>query len=162
MVENMLKKPLIAVLFLVTLAAVAIPAILYLTYPVKEEEVIGHVMEKTYGNITKELPRFVPGVIGYAMPIDREFRYRGTLVVREKELGFIVVDKHEHTPVVFLFEYRCFNDSVSMVLPRETILRNLNNKQTSLAGYFFRTPRGPVFVPTEIIFDGIRCYYSRR
>ncbi|GEM_PF-1800482 len=162
MAENMLKKSLIMVLCSVTLVAIATPIMLYLTYPVEEEEVIEHIIEKVYGNPPRELPRFIPGVVGYASPIDRRFRYRGTLILRDKESKFIVTDKGDYLHVTFLLEYRCINDSTSTVLSSETIVKNSCNKSVSLVGYFFRTPRGPVIVPIEVSFNGIRCIYLRR
>lgn len=155
-------KSLIIIIGLITFVAIFIPIVLYLTYPVEERDVIEHIVEKVYGDSPRQLPKFVPGVVGYVSPASREFRCRGTLVLKDKELKFILTDKGEYLPVMFLLEYRCVNDGTFIVLSSEAIAKNSNNKSISLVGYFFRTPRGPVVVPIEVNFDGIRCVYLRR
>ncbi|MEM1645567.1 MAG: hypothetical protein QXL96_06835 [Ignisphaera sp.] len=157
-----MEKPLVITIGLITLVSIAIPVMLYLTYPVEEGDIVEHIVEKVYGNPSKQIPKFVPGVFGYISPTNRGFRCRGMLILKDKEFNFIITDRGERLLIMFLSEYRCVEDGIFTILHSETIMKNFSNKSISLVGYFFRTPRGPIIVPIEVNFDGIRCAYLRR
>lgn len=156
----MTNKSLV-VIALAVLTAIAIPVVLYLTYPVDEGDVVEHVMERVYGRPPQRLPRFVPGVVGYTLPVDRRSKFKGTLITRGREPLIAIAGGDGLVPVIFLPKYRCINNGV-LAVPGDAIINKFGNKTVDIVGYLFRTPRGPVVIPVEVGFNSTRCIYLKR
>jgi hypothetical protein len=155
-----MRKLLIVVMVLVTAISVAIPIILYLTYPT-EGEVVEQVVENIYKNPLYQFPRFVPGVIGCGSSVNRELGYRGIFHVYGGNFNIVVTDRGQHVYIVLLPWYRCANGR-SFIIPRESLVKYMDKKEVVVIGSTFRTPKGLIFVPLEIKLENISCVYLRK
>ncbi|MCC6016285.1 MAG: hypothetical protein LM582_04475 [Desulfurococcaceae archaeon] len=156
----MSRRLLIFIAILVVIVCVAIPIAFYLTYPV-EEEVVEQIVEDVYIKPPYPIPRFVPGVIGYASSIGRDFRYRGVFHVYGGDLNIITTSEGHRIHVVFLPWYRCTNNK-SFILFREALAKFMDGREVVVMGLTFRTPKGLIFVPLDIKLGNTSCIYLRK
>ncbi|MEM1541144.1 MAG: hypothetical protein QW101_00360 [Ignisphaera sp.] len=143
------------------LIVLSIPLVIYLTYPIDQQEPVEQIVEDAfqYLSIPRPPPRFVHGVYGYTALRGSRNIIRGFFMWRDSRVGVFVVDG-DLVSTVFMSRYRSLAEE--KCIDGEELARYMNGTKVVAIGYLFRTPRGLTFIPIEVHMNGMRFVYTPR
>ncbi len=146
----MLSLRLIAIIAAALLLAILPPAIVYSTYPETADVYI-----KTYYPDYIEKPGFVVGVWGCRTLEGENYRVIGVLRITHGFMGYIETPRGRSIAVML---HGCWSSQFGEIMPGMQLARIVNGRQVVVVGEVYRTPHGPVLVPTKITIKGKILY----